>query len=1212
MRLQSAMLSAVAVPALALAMVGQARGQEAPADENAETAQSDAQIAGDEDDDAIVVTGFRASVEKSIDDKRKARKIVDTINAEDIGKSTDKNIADALGRVTGVSVNSDNGEGQTISIRGSNPQQNVITFNGVTLGATDASQAVNLSSFSSNILSKVEVIKTPSADDEEGALGGLVNLVTLRPLDVAKDVAAFGGELRRSELADRWDYQISAAVSKKLFDETLGLSLNVFRETFSVRRDQFRAEDYQVRTVDQATSTSGEILNDVTGIVPFFSNYDLFQNRQTRWGADFTAQWQPSDRTNIVLNLSYNSQRFDNRQDSVRTRIGDFAPLVAGEPFQGDGRIAPESDPQADFFTFDPETRTFVKYLNRFALGDISTGINNFKNENVIGSLDFEQELSDRFRVSANIGYSRARQLPGNNIFVNAQNFRNINAFLLFNTPVSALEPAGFDCTGGPCRLVGGEGFVDYGALVEPRADLSHIWDNSSSTGFNPDDLAAQNLAFVSRTVNDIEDEQKSARLDFDWDVDFAGITRFEFGGKFTRRDKFVDTQTGTFAQLGVGQIIINPITGLPSPAPGGISDVPASFFARPLVDAQGNMVPPPVQGGPNPVAPYPTNLGVTNFLSGLGYGRDNFTDGFLTFDPLAAFTAALGTPTAEFIPDNTQTRGARLDNLALYAKANFELFNERLVGDIGLRWFQTDVKTQGFSGVQFAVDPGNVGRIFDPISLAQYRNPALAQCPAIQFSGSPEGIFFDETRFARVDGLGYNLNGTGDYRDDTPIPATNPCFDPNAVEGSPFANEFFLYRFSDVSTERNYVYDRTGGISADGRTLLSSGDRSLRSFAVTGEHSYNRFLPSLNLSYIMNDDMIVRFAASKTIARPQIDSLRPGFRLAEFQEFSFQAPGSNQPRPGNTITLFNTNLDPLESWNLDLSFEWYFKPGSLLSVGLFAKEQTNFEESQQLITYARDLRDLGLDPNDPPFDSSTLVVNEANLDTATCFPRRFQGNPNFNAGSYIYSTAATDLCNLFVTSSIVNGKGASIRGAEAQFTHSFTSLPGLLGGFGVSANYTFQDSKFDQQASTIDPNVLLPALPVTFTPRHTLNATLFWQRGGHQARLAFQSTTDVLVQRSFGSGSLWQEGRRTLDFSAAVAVHPNISFTFEGVNLTDEPVRTYFTSRFLRVGDPAAGGGAPTPFDEGNAIGGNAPKSRTVQLYNTGPIFRVGVRARF
>ncbi|EIK45862.1 3-dehydroquinate synthase [Cellvibrio sp. BR] len=198
----------------------------------------------DQDVEEVVVTGIRGSIKRSVDDKREARKIVDTINAEDIGKSTDQNIAEALNRVSGVSMNTSDGEGKTVSIRGANADQTVVTMNGTALGSTGFSQGVDLSSYSADILSKIEVIKTPSADDEEGSLGGLVNLTTRKPLDIKEDVRTVSLQGRMDDQSEEFDHKFVGTFSQKFADDSIGVLVTVNDEENKLRRDQYHAQDY--------------------------------------------------------------------------------------------------------------------------------------------------------------------------------------------------------------------------------------------------------------------------------------------------------------------------------------------------------------------------------------------------------------------------------------------------------------------------------------------------------------------------------------------------------------------------------------------------------------------------------------------------------------------------------------------------------------------------------------------------------------------------------------------------------------------------------------------------------------------------------------------------------------------------------------------------------------------------------------------------------
>ena len=114
-----------------------------------------------QDDEAVleevVVTGIRASLSRAADLKRNDKRIVDAIVAEDIGKLPDNNIAEALQRITGVSLNRDFGVGEGVSIRGLS--QNRVELNGrTTIG--DSRDGIALDDFPSSFVKSIEVVKS--------------------------------------------------------------------------------------------------------------------------------------------------------------------------------------------------------------------------------------------------------------------------------------------------------------------------------------------------------------------------------------------------------------------------------------------------------------------------------------------------------------------------------------------------------------------------------------------------------------------------------------------------------------------------------------------------------------------------------------------------------------------------------------------------------------------------------------------------------------------------------------------------------------------------------------------------------------------------------------------------------------------------------------------------------------------------------------------
>src|SRR5215813_770367 len=151
----------------------------------------------------VVVTGIRASVQQSLDAKREAVNNVEVISAEDIGKMPDKNVADSLVRVPGVTTSSASAneggfdENDRVSMRGTNPSltQTLINGHGVAAGdwfvldqVQQVGRSVSYTLLPSEMVSKVVVEKTSSASLVEGGVAGSVNIITRKPLDFSKPV----------------------------------------------------------------------------------------------------------------------------------------------------------------------------------------------------------------------------------------------------------------------------------------------------------------------------------------------------------------------------------------------------------------------------------------------------------------------------------------------------------------------------------------------------------------------------------------------------------------------------------------------------------------------------------------------------------------------------------------------------------------------------------------------------------------------------------------------------------------------------------------------------------------------------------------------------------------------------------------------------------------------------------------------------------------
>lgn len=1175
------------------------------------------------DMEIIEITGLKSSLKKSINDKRFSQNLVDTINAEDIGKSTDQNVADALSRVTGVSLVTRDGEGTQVTVRGATANQNNITINGQQLTSTDFSQAVDLSSFSADILSKLEVVKTSSADQDEGSLGANINLITLKPLDQKEGIRSFTAQGRYNDFAEEEDYKVQFTFTEKFLDDRLGIAFSAYDQTSSIRRDQYRVDRFEASTIiDSASDMDGNAISGVKGIRPNATRYELHQNTTERQGLTFGLQFLPDDVSELNLDITYSEQEYATRQDAVITRATGNKNFVEGvEPLGSQRPPAPFTDPQTDWYVIDTDTNTMLKELNRFGAGDLqaSQGGNDQKNGSI--SLTYKRELTDTFRVSSQFGYSKSESKSLPSAFAAMQNFPQVPAIKLYDAGRD-VEPVGYDCTTGTCEMVFGSSFADLGEQIVNETDpdtgiyIPGYEDNTVFTGYNPADINAQHLSFLSERDVTVSDELANGQLDFEYDFDRYGVTSFEFGAKVTKRTKDVDNQTYQFNSVTATEVVEDEFGNAVAIPGGALLDIRANLIAR--------------EGG----LPY------DDFMETLGYARNEATTGWTPVDPAYAVSLLLDDENTVRTPNDSESRITDIDTQAYYFKTNFDLFDGRLTGNIGMRYVKTDIAAEGYSGADFWQFTETLEREFDRVMLRDLRDTSLPECQAPVYSDPNQPLGYEE-KYQRVDGQGWDTSSGPDPSGWTRIADQGPCHDPAFAQWAAYQQDpslpdpgtsigwLNMWRYADVSTTRNNGWD--GNIVYDGTTPLatvnanqfsadSTTNRELQSFRATDTHTYTNWLPSLNLNYAISDEMIGRFSISKTMTRPEIDQLRPGFQLTENGYW-----GSGNPNTGSRVSMYNTQLEPLESNNLDVSFEWYFNETSMLSVAVFHKDMSNFTTVENAVTYLKDVRNI-----ETPVSGSEIILlaeddgtDDHGLDG--CMPLRATADYGWwPSDPTRFSNDLRDLCAQYSVSKVVNGKGAQITGVELGYVQTYDFLPGFLSGLGVSANYTYQDSQYDPDRSSIDPSKTLPSFPVADTPEHSYNATVFWEQDGHQIRLAYRGTSDSLVGtdyntglqgRTWNQGSIWNEGRGNLDLSASYKLNDNVTFSLQAINLLDDEFRTYFTSRELQVERVFADndvGYQFVAFEEGNPLEGDATRSRTYTRYKVGTTYRLGVNVTF
>ena len=178
--------------------------------------------------ETVIVSGVRASLGHSVDLKRNAGTVQDSISALELGKFPDDNVADSLSHITGVAISrTAGGEGQKVSVRGLGPEYTLTTFNGRILATDGAGRDFAYDVLPSDVISGADVIKGAQASLTEGAIGGLVNLRSASPFDQTGQHGVARLEGDRNDMSELDGYKFSGVYSNTFADDTFGVLLGV-------------------------------------------------------------------------------------------------------------------------------------------------------------------------------------------------------------------------------------------------------------------------------------------------------------------------------------------------------------------------------------------------------------------------------------------------------------------------------------------------------------------------------------------------------------------------------------------------------------------------------------------------------------------------------------------------------------------------------------------------------------------------------------------------------------------------------------------------------------------------------------------------------------------------------------------------------------------------------------------------------------------------
>jgi iron complex outermembrane receptor protein len=264
----------------------------------------------------IVVTGIRKSVEESIQAKRASIEVTEVLTAEDIGKMPDKNVADSLARLPGVTTSAAGAneggfdENDRISMRGTNPSLTQTLINGHGVAAGDwfvldqvqtVGRSVSFTLLPSEIVSKVVVQKSSNASLVEGGVAGSVDIITRKPLDFTKEFtleASVGAVY--ADLPDKTDGQYSALGNFKNDAGNFGVMLQLFSETRHLRRDGVEVLGYDTIAPGSAIATAHPDLSGVQ--YPTEIGAAFFTQERKRTGGMLDFEFKATD--DLTFDLS--------------------------------------------------------------------------------------------------------------------------------------------------------------------------------------------------------------------------------------------------------------------------------------------------------------------------------------------------------------------------------------------------------------------------------------------------------------------------------------------------------------------------------------------------------------------------------------------------------------------------------------------------------------------------------------------------------------------------------------------------------------------------------------------------------------------------------------------------------------------------------------------------------------------------------------------
>ena len=505
--LRTAIKAAFLLPAAAGLTMTSAMAQQAPADDDVEVIQ---------------VRGLLGSMARSLEDKKIADNISDSISAEDLGKFPDQNVAESLQRITGVSIDRSGGEGQFVTVRGFGPEFNTVLVNGRQIATENQGREFSFDTLPAELISGAAVYKSPTADMQEGGIGATVNVTTARPFDLDGFKIAASAKGVYDDLSEETSPQISGLISNTFNDDKMGILFAVSHQERSAQTNMLETRYWRPGVSLTNRSQAGDPeyaetaqFNNVYVPQNFDQIVDL--SDRTRTSANAVFQFAPSDNLTMTFDGLISKFEVDSDAHSLGhwfsdSNLDNLAFNQNGSLTALDSTLVDGVGGATDFIR-----RRFSRDVDLSAFG-----------------ANFEWVISDQLTANIDLSTSKAEDNSGGKVNFNVVGYNNAYS-------------------------------VNYGgdaATIDILGGDQAVLDTSLGK-----------LHYNERNGWDVEDTISEYRVDFAWtpEVDNA-FSKMEFGVYYQDREK--DNQR-KFASL------CNVHCGYNAPYPSNLMTqfTPTSFF---------------------------------------------------------------------------------------------------------------------------------------------------------------------------------------------------------------------------------------------------------------------------------------------------------------------------------------------------------------------------------------------------------------------------------------------------------------------------------------------------------------------------------------------------------------------------------------------------------------------------------------------------------